>query len=321
MLELLNGGGGGGLFYPNSGPGSKYLQYGTPTLGFFGTVSAAEMFSNYQLYEALDFWSGEGLADAGEWLKYMFNNRVCFTPKKELRMTVSWNQLYNAGLVYGTDDNGVFPVGTGVKQMRVLTKETDFFKVRLFRGSPIDPATVVSGTYPEGLRESEWLRFIASIAATPPAGYTGPAWKLFPNADLTNGKSIHMQETNAANTANALFYTNALYTVSHLPKTTENTGYAWRPVLELIDGSNVLMNVSGVTADLIGLKPLSLNELDYDDVLYPIRLILSDLYGQSALVLTEGEPYNYAISPDATNLDYTISSLQPLVLTDSLIYE
>lgn len=46
------------LYYPNSGPGSKFIVKGDVQAGYFGEVSSYELFSTNQLRDDLNFSFG-----------------------------------------------------------------------------------------------------------------------------------------------------------------------------------------------------------------------------------------------------------------------
>jgi hypothetical protein len=254
MLELLNGVGKQAAgYYPNSGPGTKYLGWGTDEFGVFGAVSSSELFLSSELSRELEFERGASTGEITSWIKYIHQGRVCFTPLKEVRRALSWNELYDAGLIYGVDGIGKYPNEVGVSQRRLLTKNNHFFKVRLFSGSLTDPTTVLSGTYPEAHRGSEWLRLMAMVCKTPPAEYTGVRADLYTVNELTYSTIPWMQETRGDATTEALCYYLNLFQATAATKTQVGTDYSWRPVLELIDGTLVVVmhkNVVGLSSDL-----------------------------------------------------------------------
>ena len=43
------------------------------------------------------------------WLKFSSNGTILYVPLKPLSRSVSWDQIYNAGCVYGTGDQGILP--------------------------------------------------------------------------------------------------------------------------------------------------------------------------------------------------------------------
>ena len=123
MIEaLLSSGQKEGASYPNSGPGIKTLAFGDETLGYFGEVSQEELVSVFDLRQQLSFWEGEESTGAIAWIKMFLDGTVIYFPKYPTVYNVGWNALYNAGLVYGTDDNGLYPSGSPTNQFRVVSK-------------------------------------------------------------------------------------------------------------------------------------------------------------------------------------------------------
>lgn len=106
--------------YPNSGPGQKWLQAGDEQLGYFGEVAASDMITNANLKTHLGLANGSTRADQG-YLKFFYKGKVVFVGKNTFATSLTWNQLYAAGGVYGTKDNGKYPASTPVNQYKPLT--------------------------------------------------------------------------------------------------------------------------------------------------------------------------------------------------------
>lgn len=248
MIEALLGiGKKGSKEYPNSGPGPITLQYGDETLGYFGTLTSAEMFTTTELANYLDL-KGSTYVDAPSWVKCFINGRILFTPTQRLRAGVSWNDLYNAGSIYGDDTNGLYPVGGGVKQDAVVTKGPYAYRVRVWGKGDTDPTTMASTNYPPKANH-EYLRFITQFFTGTGSEFTG-SWRLYPIDDVV-GAAVTQMITAVSNIVNnvQLYYPGTtLGQILHVAKTTPGT---WWPVLELVDFSNALLPIKA-----INLKPL-----------------------------------------------------------------
>lgn len=105
--------------YPGSGPGQKWLQYGDEQLGFFGEVPVSEMITNAQLKTHLGHAAGSVRADQG-WLKFFYKGKVVFIGKNTYCSGLTWNALYAAGGIYGTNDNGKYPASTPANQYKPI---------------------------------------------------------------------------------------------------------------------------------------------------------------------------------------------------------
>lgn len=115
---------------PNTGPGPQELIYGDANFGIFGITKRLELLSRDQLLDQLPDFNGNTVRDTDEWVKYMWRGKVCFIPTAPMKRDASWEDYYNAGLVYGTDDEGGFS-GGGVNQRQVVYRGPYNFRVRL----------------------------------------------------------------------------------------------------------------------------------------------------------------------------------------------
>lgn len=124
------------IHMPYTGPGPQELQCGDWSRGYFGLVPASDIFTPTELCAMCSI--GSPNTTAWTWLKFVRNGKILFM--NLLIMTaaknVSWNMLYNYGLVYGTNDSGP-ATGHGnapVNQRKVVTKGDHSYIVRLPRG-------------------------------------------------------------------------------------------------------------------------------------------------------------------------------------------
>lgn len=99
-------------------PGNEFLLSGDLNAGFAGFVQPSEMgkigasnldFNGTNLALELGLSAGTAINSDTAWIKYVYGNKVCFRPIKPLRYSATWNQLYNAGIVYPTADEGLLP--------------------------------------------------------------------------------------------------------------------------------------------------------------------------------------------------------------------
>lgn len=256
MLEiLLYSKGSNDSFFPNSGPGNKQLLAGDKTLGYFGEVSDSELFTPAGVIRGMNFNVGTDVAQSGNiWLKFIRNEVVLFIAKKPFKTGVAWNDIYAAGLVYGTRDNGLYPTsGAPAYQFRQLTKiegsKTWTLKPRLMTGWSGDPA--VQNSLESDYINSEWHQLLGRVT-TLSNGSIVEKWDDFTAADLGANSDLTswVKETYSVNILYAVKKggTSVLTANAFSIKT---TGYGWRPVLELIpsdtvkDPVNISYSVSG----------------------------------------------------------------------------
>lgn len=112
-------------------PGNDFLIAGDRNAGFygfvqpegFGKISAnpdgSQDFNGVNLAVAVGLTGGSPINDNTAWMKFSWKGKVLFVPVKPLRHSATWDQIYNAGAVYGDDTIGVLPpkgrMGNGEK--------------------------------------------------------------------------------------------------------------------------------------------------------------------------------------------------------------
>lgn len=229
MLESMNmSGGAQANFFPNSGPGSKTLVAGDKTHGYFGVVTTAEMFTAAEVENFLSPLSGTTYAPTDlVWHKFVLDNNILFVPNRAFRST-TWNNIYNAGLMYGVDGNGAYPPATGgVNQLFQVSKRsagrTFGFKVRTVKGGLTDPLSALSNS-----DASEYNRLLMTL--------TTGKFGTMTTAQLDLNVYEETQTTYSANTNNAW----VRFTTSSA-QTNKTSPYNWRPVLELTNTGESLV--------------------------------------------------------------------------------
>lgn len=202
------------------GHGPVNLIAGTMQAGYFGEVSSETLFRGDDL--ALELGVDQGVLqneDAG-WLKFARHGQIIYIAKRSFMHTVSWDHLYSRGIVYGTDDNGLYPRGTPTNQYTAVEKEGFEYVVGLMTGAASDPidASLREETYSSTLglgAGSEWNELIYRVhqdIPTAPNGLIfdggaqfGENWNAFTDTDLNitgNGRWKWMQETSSESTSN-----------------------------------------------------------------------------------------------------------------------
>ncbi len=231
MFEMmLIGGQPPKIQYPNSGPGPKTLLFGDESLGYFGEVTSDIFLTVPELQDQLSFYAGGSIPEPNvSWVKVFSDSKVLYIPKRSIVTGISWNTLYDAGLVYGIDGVGLYPTATPTNQMRIVTVANRQFKVRLLKGATIDPAGTINWTNP-ATQLAEFPLLLAAMVIGVPAAVGMPKWGIYPNGPTTFiGQASYAFTQNTANTGakHVLSNSNA---VRQLP----TTELAWFPTLELI---------------------------------------------------------------------------------------
>jgi len=125
------------LVADNRGAGPSTLLYGDDNLGYYGPLLASDFFTSANILAAAKATVGlPGSLVAPVWHKMIRNGKIIYVPENTFG-GVSWNYLYNAGLVYGVDATAAgdaTPPGTPVNQLVKLSLNGEDYKVRLLRG-------------------------------------------------------------------------------------------------------------------------------------------------------------------------------------------
>jgi len=251
MIEQLLSTGGQQTYIGNSGPGPKALIAGDATLGYFGEVTDTQLFTPAQvagqagLYLGTDNPTAVSAANGNMWLKFIWNGKVIYIAKMPFRTNISWADLYAAGLVYGTRDNGKYPQSTAKFQYIQMPKYEGqklwVLKPRLPTGYPADPTTggiVLTG---------EWNQLFGRTVNDTNGGVGAPKFANFNYAATgmspSSGPDSLVQETITSNINQCIVRGDGggaqiLTAARTILKTDKSSGtlaaHGWRPVLELI---------------------------------------------------------------------------------------
>lgn len=143
ITKYANLGSSGGITLPAyTGPGPQTLigGYTDPTdfnkkHGLFGEVLSADFIDGETLASAIGLEAGVPDNTDVSWLKFYKNGRIVFVPANILRHTLTWEDLYKAGAVYGNDGYGAYPRKQATVQNARVTIGSDTYKVMLLKGT------------------------------------------------------------------------------------------------------------------------------------------------------------------------------------------
>lgn len=250
MIEALLTTGSKAAFMANSGPGPKTLIAGDTTLGYFGEVTDTQLFTPAQIASMSGFTLGTDNATvpgpgSNLWLKFVWNGKFIFIAKMPFRTNISWADLYAAGLVYGTRDNGKYPQTPAVHQYIQMPKvegsRTWTLKPRLPTGYGTDPTP--GGTLTTG----EWNQLFGRCVADANGGLGAPNFASFTYAQtgISPGNTLDtiVQETLNSNVTTGFIRgegttgvpVNAARAALKTDRASGGTNvHGWRPVLELV---------------------------------------------------------------------------------------
>ena len=196
---------------------------GTDT-GYMGYIPASDFITGAELIDLLDFRDGvDQNSDAG-WLKFYVGTRAAcnstpgtakciFIAKQSLKNNISWDQINNARLVYGTTQRTVSINGRS-------------YRVRLLTGGEASPGT-----------GSEWNELLYRVHAEQPESKSN--WETFDtnetNITSGNGRYVWCQETPSSKPTEHVY--RGYYGVAPwhtIASSYSTTNIGWRPVLEQV---------------------------------------------------------------------------------------
>jgi len=236
-----------------TGPGPQILigQYTDPNdptrqHGFFGEVTPSEFITGDALASAIGLTAGTSQNSTTPWLKFYIDGKIVYVPKKTLRHSCAWYDIYKVGAVYGDDTTGLSPAGVPVVQDASVIIGSDTFKVMLIKGANSNTVTDEYGYDVAASHGSEWNRLfynicIADYSGGQKASQEGGQWAEYTDDDLgahyrtNNGRYSWCIEQHAYGATYRVL--RGSFGVSHLSRytvTTAGTYTGWRPRLELV---------------------------------------------------------------------------------------
>lgn len=99
-------------------PGSTTPIAGGMNYGFFGEVPAAELITGDELCNQIGLTVGVSQNSDAGWLKYKIEGRHLFVAKKNIKHTVSWDNINESGAVFG---DSTIKIGNNIYLVRLLT--------------------------------------------------------------------------------------------------------------------------------------------------------------------------------------------------------
>lgn len=248
MNESLLSTGGVTIYIDNSGPGPKALVAGNETLGYFGEVTDTQLFGISQIAGAAGLYQGNNNAaltpGSNHWLKFIWNGKIIYIAKQPFRDNISWADLYAVGLVYGTRDNGKYPLATPKHQFIQMPKnegpKTWVLKPRLIKNAQADP--MVGGDVAGYL--GEWSQLLGRCSLALDGGitpkfatmnYAALGWNSSPDSIVMETVSTNVNQTVVRGDGGSSQIMGAYRNVLKTDRLSGNFNqHFWRPVLELI---------------------------------------------------------------------------------------
>lgn len=243
-------------FYPDSGPGPKYLLVGTPDKGYFGSLTAAELGVSAGLAELLYSTTSGGGFDFSNyvnWDKYYYNNKVLYIPTGACGR-VSYAELEAVKATYSATNELkpiILPIsGQSMYAENALVSgsESSILRVRLANAA-VNSTTVESTVPYTALANTElgdlWLSRYAGVGVSNPFGLSV--------RNMNEGRVFSASVSPAEvmnSTSLAGFFATTPGASTSATALSPTALQAWRPVLELVPYAKkdlVLAPVSAIT--------------------------------------------------------------------------
>lgn len=311
MLEMLVAGG-GKPYYPNSGPGPKSLAGGNEQAGYFGTLTQNQLFTPTELFSLLGIPALGPSVDASLiWCKFFYKGKIVYIPTRPIHdgslQPFSWEDLYQLGLVYGTDDNGTFPypaaspVNQRVTFSKTLESKTAGFWPRLsaaYDTDPIDSATATASG------KGELAELLSNVYQLGFRFGTGK-WDSLPTSSLETVNSAMMKTSVGTGTGLMFGSTGGAkgqMSYGSSGKSVRQASWCWWPVLQYINPAENLLDLTNFKADSPPPKAVDLyavNEGEAPGAFIGVRNVRSDLLGGKVTASTSAvlvkRPYDVKV--------------------------
>lgn len=124
-------------YIPYTGPGPQVLQRGTWDYGYFGRVPLEDIFSSTDLCNACGLTGVSIDTSTGNyWHKIVYKGKILFYPNNRIAYGLSFQQLYQLGLVYGNRPSAEWPAAIKtqlgiIDQTKMVSAAGHRFYVRL----------------------------------------------------------------------------------------------------------------------------------------------------------------------------------------------
>lgn len=149
--------------FPMTGPGPQELIRGDWHRGYFGTLTNEEFILNHVELNGLIGFTAWNQAPT-LFHKFVFKGRILFIPDTMTRSSTSWNEQYQYGLMWGTDDFGYPPTSvSNTNQRKTFNKDGFEYILRLPRLGDYQYSHSQYLNSSSYILEGEWHNTFASL--------------------------------------------------------------------------------------------------------------------------------------------------------------
>jgi len=192
-------------YFSETGPGRAVPFRGDWLSGYMDTISTADLITPADLMAKVPALASFSRGSFTQWYKMCHKGKVLFFPNSYV-VSASWNALYAAGVVFGTDDFGQIPTGTPpnpVKQRTIVNINGLEYILRLARHSSIPFSQYL--TAQADTIGSEWRSTMSRMCRMTLEPQDGALPRLYDNSvsNIAVGPHLSAATTIASVTTNA----------------------------------------------------------------------------------------------------------------------
>jgi len=220
--------------FPNVGPGPKTLKMGDWNLGYFGIVPPADLLNFSEMATQLGITANVA-ADSTNlgWHKFIRNGKILFMGSTPFLLSMTWQNVYNLGLIYGVDGSGELPSAAAssipaVNQKRTVTKNADTFLVKAPKINLLSTSVPVADqqTFLDGVDGSEWADLMLRIGVQSNRNSVKGKWYDLP------ATGVYVWTQHFQNTGSSLVILRSA--AEDFANATRSNTYGYLPILEMI---------------------------------------------------------------------------------------
>lgn len=253
------------LGVPYTGPGPQVLLKGDRELGYFGEVPDKDLITKNDLRLIVNLPGDPGSISVGNkggiWFKFAYKGKILYIAGTPVLLNLSWNSIYNKGLVFGVHGPGDPSITNPVDQYFTIKTKDENFIVRCptITETLDDPpptntynnsgAVFYSPSY--GMGGSELIELLVAVTDTSFGRKPRMKFDNIPFGQVfLNGQTEHTARIDTAKNRVFMFGVHNSYIVTMPVSSSEHrqNGYTvagstgsvtfskcWRPVLEWIE--------------------------------------------------------------------------------------
>lgn len=229
-------------YYPNSGPGTKYLMAGNELNGYFGLVKPEELLTALDIAKVVFLGGKIPSFNNFNWMKFFLNGKVVYLASRGIFYT-SWDALYRAGCIFGTEGPGKRPlyIKNDVDQSTLLSCKDGDKTAYLRLSTPFYQEGVDNPVLSTGPSDNSIYKLTKKLG-----NYTSVGeWGQLSSSDGYLGDEIWTRHHNTNDQAYYIAMDSSMQRNTYV-----YVSAVWSPMLELIDPSTIVLPLTDVELEV-----------------------------------------------------------------------